>query len=194
MAAKKKNGMAGTVIFVILLAAVLIGAFLFITGKRNDAKLEAEVEVSEAEELLDRNLDGSDYPATPREVVKLYGRIVKCLYNEKVTERETEKLIAQLRKLYADELLFINPENEMTTLSAAEINSFQKEKKLIYSYTVDSADTIEYITDKEGERAVIGMYFTIKDGSEFTRSYESFVLDKNGSGRWKILGWKRTEQ
>lgn len=193
MAAKNKKGMAGTVIFVILLAAVLIGAFVLLTKKTNESKLEAEVTVSEAEEILDRNLDGSDYPVTPREVLKMYGRIVKCLYNEDVSERETEKLIAQLRKLYSDELLFINPEDEMVTLSAGEINSFRKAGNKIYSYTVDSADTIQYITDSEGERAVLNMYFMIKEGSDFERSYESFVLEKNENGRWKILGWKRTE-
>lgn len=190
---KKKNGTAGTVLFMIVVVAAITAAFMFITRGKESEKLEADVARTEVETLTEKNLAVA-YPQTPREVVKLYGRITKCLYNTELTDDEMKDLIGQLRYLYSDELLENNTEISMIAFTSSEKESFTAEKKEIFGYTVDSASKIRYLNDKGGERAVINMYFTTKTGSRFDRSYEEFVLRKDSEGRWKILGWRETEE
>lgn len=190
--AKKKDSLVGTIIFVAVIAIVIVGAFLIIANRGSDERVEIEAVETEAAELIDLNLDGAAYPATPREVLKLYCRLVKCLYSADLSDRETEKLVAQIRKLYSDELLYINPESEMVELAKNERDQYLDDEKVIYSYTVDSVANMDQVEDADGSRVALNMYFTIKTGSsKFDRSYERFILKQQENGRYKILGWKQ---
>ena len=62
---KKKNGPLGTIIFMVLFAAVVIGIYFAITrGKNTDTK-EIPAETSEADALIKRTWTGNILP--PRE-------------------------------------------------------------------------------------------------------------------------------
>ncbi|MBR4342581.1 MAG: hypothetical protein IKP88_07730 [Lachnospiraceae bacterium] len=190
---KKKNSPVGTIIFMVLLAGVIIGLYFMLTrGKENNETGEIPVESSEADLLIKKDLI-FDYPATPREVLKLYSRITKCLYNDELTDDQIKKLVQQVRLLYNTKLLENNSEEDQIKFLKGEISEYKKEKKIIYAYTIDSSNNTEYIKTTAGNTALIKMYFTLRAGADMKRTYEEFSLVEDSSGRWKIAGWKTVD-
>ena len=193
MSAKKKNGPVGTIVFMILFAAVVIGIYFAITrGKDNKSTKEIPTEVSEADTLIKKDLDW-EYPATPREVLKLYCRITKCLYNDDLTDEQIKKLVSQVRNLYSFDLLENNAEDEQIALIKGDRDEYKKEKKTIFNYAIDSANNIQYIDTNAGKTAVIKMNFTLKAGANMDRAFEEFSLIQEDSGRWKIAAWRMSQ-
>ena len=189
---KKKSGPLGTIIFMVLFAAVVIGIYFAITrGKNTDTK-EIPAETSEADALIKKDLDW-EYPATPREVLKLYCRITKCLYNDDLTDEQIKKLVSQVRNLYSFDLLENNAEDEQIAFIKGDRVEYKKDKKTIFSFAIDSASNIEYIDTKAGKTAVIKMYFTLKAGANMERSFEEFSLIRQDDGKWKIAAWRQSE-
>lgn len=192
--AKKKNGVLGTVIFLVILAAVVVGGFFYITGKKDPGKTEIAVNRTEKDILLDRTLTGKDYPATPREVLKLYCRLTKCIYNDELTDEEIRSLMRQIRKLYSAELLDANSEEEMYQYLLGEVKHYHDNKMSIHGYTVDAASRMRTINDSNGKHSVMNLYFTIREGNSFTKAYEEFALKEDeADGTWKIMGWRATD-
>lgn len=190
---RKKSGVGGTVLFVILMAVIIVGVYIMITTGEDNGKLEPEVKQTETEMLLDRDME-KDYPGTVREVVKVYCRLTMCLYNEEFDEEQVEALTRQLRCLYDEELLAENDEQTHFAGIKGDIAHYQSNKMSINSYTVDRASDIQYKTSDSGETAGINMYFTINENGSFKRSYQEFILRKDTGGKWKILGWRQTAE
>ena len=192
-AKKKKSSPVGTIIFMVLLAAVIIGIYLKVTSDKNNAdKSEIPAESSEADVLIKKDLDW-EYPATPREVLKLYCRITKCLYNDELTDEQIKKLVSQVRNLYSYQLLENNAEDEQIAFIKGDRDEYKKAKKTIFSFTIDSANNVEYINTKAGKTAIIKMYFTLQAGANMDRAFEEFSLVEETDGRWKIAAWKLSE-
>lgn len=187
---KRLQGRIGTIVFLVLLAVVIIGLFLRLTNREDNGKLEQRIETSEAQQLLAKDMV-NNYPSTAREVLKLYCRVTTCLYNDELTDSERDGLVDLLRALYSDELLANNDKETMYIFAESDAKEYKKNKKSINSYTIDPASKIEYISDKHSDRAVINMFFTLKNGNSFERSYEEFVLKVSDDGYWKILGWRQ---
>ena len=191
MSKSKGNGIAGTIIAIILMGSIIIGFYLMITRDKREGKLEPNVEVSEAQTLLARDMS-KDYPQTPREVVKLYCRITKCLYNEELSDKQIEDLVDMLRSLYSDELLTQNPRDDMIGLVRGEIKHYQSNGKVINSYSIDTSGDIEYNRSLNPAQAVVDIYFTIKEGADFNRAYEELMLIEAETNTWKIVGWRES--
>jgi hypothetical protein len=190
---KKKSGPIGTIVFMVLFAAVVIGIYFMITrGKDNKSTKEIPAETSEADTLIKKDLDW-EYPATPREVLKLYCRITKCLYNDDLTDEQIKKLVSQVRNLYSFDLLENNAEDEQIAFIKGDRDEYKKAKKTIFNYAIDSAQNIEYIDTKAGKTAVIKMNFTLKAGANMDRAFEEFSLIQEDSGRWKIAAWRMSQ-
>ena len=114
MKKKKKSGTLGTIIFMVILVALIFGCFFLAQKKSKEraeeqAKLEAQQ--TEAEKLIMMDIE-QKYPVTAREVIKLYNRILQCVHNDDVTDAEVKALAGQLRCLFDDEFF------------AAELHSF----------------------------------------------------------------------
>ena len=146
MSAKKKNSPVGTIIFTILLAAVIIGIYFAITRNKNNDTKEIPAETSEADTLIKKDLDW-EYPATPREVLKLYCRITKCLYNDDLTDDQIKKLVAQVRNLYSYELLENNAEDEQVLVEGVISNLIYKGDH--YSYVINTDFGQDFIVNDE---------------------------------------------
>ncbi len=190
---KKKSGPVGTIVFLVLLAAVIIGVYLKITGDKDEGTQEIPADVQEVDVLLKRDLI-FDYPQTPREVLRFYCRITKCLYNEDLSDEQIKKLVQQVRMLYSDKLLENNSEEDQIALIKGDREKYSKDKKTIYSYTIDSANNTEYIETKEGKTALLKLYFTLRAGANMDRAYEIFSLVEDSEKRWKIAAWKAADQ
>lgn len=189
---KKKFSLGGTIFFMVCCAAVIVGIYLAISRGKSETTEEIDITETEAGILLNKDLF-TDYPATPREVLKLYCRITKCLYNDELEPKTVEKLAKKIRELYSEELLAVNPETEMLGLLLGEIAKYREKKMTIYSYAIDSGINAKTITTSAGETKIFNMYFTLRSGGTMERAYEEFSLIKDSAGRWRIAGWRSTE-
>ncbi len=188
---KSTQSIIYTVIIMVMLAAVLIYAYFRMTHK----PAEEAVPKTKVEKLISRNLEGN-YPATPREVVKLYGEITKYLYNrseeQKMTDEQFEALFDQLRFLYDEELLAENPREEQLLRIKDDVAQYKKKSKTIMSYAVQKTSQIEFgkIDGKEAAGVVIS-FMTKASGEQPQKTYEKFLLRVNDEEQWKIMGWEQ---
>ena len=101
----KFKGLRG--ILILLFAAMAFaGIFFRLNNKQQGGSEEEEVvEATPIEIALERNLT-TNYPGTPKEVVKYFSEITQCYYNETFDDDEQlEALARQMLKLYDDELV-----------------------------------------------------------------------------------------
>lgn len=190
---KKKSGRAGTIILVLVLV-FFIGAMIkvFYGMVTDDGGPDKPVVRTETQKLIDKNLDMT-YPATEREVMKLYCKIVKEMYSGECSDEDVQDLYDQLRKLFDDELLANNPYNAQYDDLLGELESFTANEKRVINYAIEDEDDIKYGTYEGKEQALINITFSVKKGAKWQRVNEEFVLRKDDEGRWKILGWYKTE-
>ncbi len=175
----------GVIIAVVLVA--LVGGFYFYVsniGKDND-----DVVVSAVQNVLLRNLD-NDYPATPKELVKYYGDITKCLYNENYSEEQLAQMADKMIALYDDELAENNPRDQYIVDLKAAVKDFSDKNYTIISDTTSSSTDVEEYTHEGRKCASLYCTYSIKTGADYVSSKQVFVLRKeSGTGHWKILGF-----
>lgn len=193
---KSKKGTVATVIFIVLLAVVVFSLYFFVKNKANERareKAEKEAQPTEVSEILALNID-ANYPDTARTALRLYCRIVSAMLNEELKEGELMKLEMKLRMLFDDEFLANNPVNEQFDSLQLERNDYRDHNKKIDSYLVDSANNAEKKVIDERECYSILVNFIIKENGIANTLYEEFLLRRDDSGRWKILGWRRVSK
>ena len=181
----------GGIVLLIFIAAVIIGAFAFIANRTPKTPEEA-TEVTEQAELMNLNIT-SNYPSTPREVLKLYNRYMLCLYGTEgsgLTEDQVYALGRKMREMYDEELLASNPEDANLSSLSREIAVFRSDEKVMIQANVCDSNEVEYIDIKGASGALAETSYFVKQGSkEFSRTYQQFLLRKDESGNWKILGF-----
>lgn len=184
----KKIGMSlKTVICVAILAALIFGYYNYTSnrGKQTDTNTQAD----ELQTLLAKDLEEA-YPSTPREVVKLYSRIIKVLYDKELENSQVEKLGEQNLKLFDEELLAVNPQDTYFINLKSEIVKYKEEKSSITKYVIADSEDVEYWEDKEQSFASLTVTFSVKEKSSENKIKEKFLLRQDEEGRWKILGWE----
>ena len=80
------KGTKGTILLIIL-ACLVVGYYFYLSnnsGKKEEEPAAAEV-MTMTQKALSRNLQ-SNYPPSPREVVKYFSEITQCFYNEEHTD------------------------------------------------------------------------------------------------------------
>lgn len=189
---KKQTGIKILVIGVVLVGLVL-GYFYYLSNKKPKKDANDNVKITAVQEVLLRNLD-TNYPPTPREVVKYFCEIAQCLYNESYTEEEFAKLAAQVRRLYDDELLSINDGQQYLKNLKGDISRFQEDGVVISSYAPASSTDVDYFTQDGCSWAQMRCTFTLRKGTQLASSKEIFLLRKDGDGHWKVYGWTMDEE
>lgn len=179
-------------IFAFVTCLIVIGILMvFYQSKNNNlAALEDNEPKTESGKIAAKDLE-VDYPATPTEVVKLLGRINKCLYNSELAEEEQEKLLEQLRALYSQKLLEQNPPEEHKQNLVKELDEFSSKTYRIVNYTVDKSSSVKYETVEGQECAYLQVAYFVKNRKESksATSVQDYVLVKEDS-KWKILAFK----
>ena len=165
---------------------------------KRQAQLKVQVVAlpdTEVGRLLAKDLN-SKYPATPTEVVKLYWRINKCIYNEGMNDKEFDQLLEQLRTLYDEEFLSTegNSFEQMSAGLKTDKEQRQKNKETLSSYVVQKNNDITEaeIDGKLCATVATSVLVKPKKGKS-TKTYEQFMLRKNEQNNWKILGWKQID-
>lgn len=151
-----------------------------------------EVETSAVQDVLLKDLE-RDYPPTVREVIKYYNEIMNCYYTEKPTEEELKKLAEKAMELYDAELVNYQSEELYLEDLKAEIAAFEAADTVLSHVALSSSTAVDYYTYNGRECAQIRCIYTMRQKTNLMTIKEVYVLRKDDSGRWKILGWTPAE-
>lgn len=184
------------IMIVIVCVALLVGGYLFWENRNGNASSES-IELTKVQQLVTKDLT-KNYPATPREVVKLYNEIITCFYGEEYTEKELEKLVDMTLLLMDEELAANNPKEDYLKRVKAEIATFKLAERTIVSYTLESSNEVETGTIDGQESAVVQSSYFIKEqnsdsNNPYSKTYQDYLLRKDADGQWKILGFEKVK-
>lgn len=171
------------IIAVLVIMAIVVGFYEY-TAKKSDA---TQVSGKEYDVLVNKDLEYA-YPETPGEVVKLYARMVKCMYSGDLSDKELKKLMEKQRLLLADSLLENNPLDEQLERLKEDVKDYEDDDKSIITYKVASSDDVTYSKESGKQYAVLQATFTVKAEKKYEKTFEEFTLCKDKIG-WKITGW-----
>ncbi|HHU72958.1 MAG TPA: hypothetical protein GXZ21_13145 [Clostridiales bacterium] len=175
-------------IFVMSTIAVLVILLYHYLVNRTEVSIE---EPTEVEVLINKDLE-LYYPATPKEVVKLYSNMLQNLYTE-LEEDEYKALGLKMRELYDEELLEINSLDKHINQLSNEILEWKNAKRRIVNFSFDNdKDNLSRVEDGV-EYQINNVSYTFEERSKFIEDY-SFILRKDENNRWKILGWRLIPQ
>lgn len=184
----KKSGIKLMIIGIVLICLV-IGYYYYLSNKRVDSSKEKEVKLTAVQEALLYNFDRS-YPPSPKEVIKLFGQISQCFYNETYTEEEFLKLALQIQNLYDDELIANKTYDQYIEDLRSDVNRMKEQEIVISSYGTSSSTDVDYFSQDGYDWARLYCSFTLRRGTYLTVSNEVFLLRKDEEGHWKIYGWE----
>lgn len=179
-----------TTVVMLLIAALVVYAFVQVK-KRGD-KGAQNVEKTEVQKILDRDMEGN-YPANAREVVKFYNRIIKCFYNEELSEEQLNGLAGQIRYLFDVELLKLNPKELYLENLKADIASYKEAERTIINVTVQDYSDIRFETKGEDKTASLLCYYLMKEDKDSRKSYIRYYLREDEEGKWRILFWELSD-
>lgn len=191
---KRFTGSKGMVILIIL-ACLIIGYYFYLSNRstNNEETEQAEVEVmTMSQKALARNLE-SNYPPSPREVVKYFSEITQCFYNEDNDEETLEALGVQMRKIYDDELVANQTEEEYLNLLQQDIDEYKANNRTIASYSPSSSVDVETFSQDGYEWARLYCVYNIKQDSILYPTTICFILRKDENSHYKIYGWKKVD-
>ena len=173
-----------------LLAVFIIGGFFLVRsiGLKN---LEIKKSKTEVEKLMELNLD-DNYPGNAREVLKIYNRILKCCYNEELTDEQIKKLAEQNQKLFDEQLLEKNPLDQYVEKLKKDIKDYKDKKTTIANIAIQ--DLAEAEREERGGYKFCNLLvsYIVKDTKGLKTTNEKYYLREDDKGRWKILFWELT--
>ncbi|MCI5823165.1 MAG: hypothetical protein MR010_09065 [Lachnospiraceae bacterium] len=177
---------------VIICAGLVVGYYYYLSHRNDNNTTEDATKVTEVDKILQKDFD-EQYPTSPREVVKWYNRIITAYYGEEYTDEQLEEMADQARKLLDDELLQYNPKDTYLENLKKDIDNYKTLNKKIVQSSVSDSNDITYATVKGASCAYVNAYYFSKEGSNYSRTYQEFVLRKDSKGKWKILTFRLTE-
>ncbi|MCI7113538.1 MAG: hypothetical protein MR957_07835 [Lachnobacterium sp.] len=179
------------VILAIVIVAAICTAFYIVNNnsKKESAK---EAELTEIQKITTRNME-KDYPATPREVIKFYNRIIKCYYGRQYSDDELEQLADQALSMFDDDLLKKNEKESYIESVKSDAAQYEEDNKSISQTDVCDSNDVKYMTDNGDDIAYVTASYFIKNGSSYTKTYQKYVLRKDDDGDWKILTFYKIE-
>ena len=177
---------------VIICAGLVVGYYYYLSHRNDNNTTEDATKVTEVDKILQKDFD-EQYPTSPREVVKWYNRIITAYYGEEYTDEQLEGMADQARKLLDDELLQYNPKDTYLENLKKDIDNYKTLNKKIVQSSVSDSNDITYATVKGASCAYVNAYYLSKEGSNYSRTYQEFVLRKDSKGKWKILTFRLTE-
>jgi len=141
-------------------------------------------------EILQMDLE-TNYPKTPEDVIVFYGKILSGLFNEELSNDQTNMLEMQARELMDQELLENYPQAQYANDMSERIRQY---KKSGISYAIEAINQKKDITYnlKDGmEYAFVQQTYYTHRKSTYTKHKSEYTLRKSEDGRWMIytLTW-----
>ncbi|MCR5688536.1 MAG: hypothetical protein K6G58_11005 [Lachnospiraceae bacterium] len=188
---KRRNPARILIVFVVL-AIGIVGLFFYISNRSRIVAEGRQQQMTPVQEVLARNLD-TNYPPTPKEVLKFYSEITRCFYGEEYTDEELIRLATMSRRLFDDELVANQTDEQYLSALRMDIDSWKKDKKVISSYSVSSSTDVQEYSYGGFEWAQLYCIYSIRMGTNIAPIQEHFIMRKDSAGHWKILGWELVE-
>ena len=190
---KSKKKTAKTIVFMLVFSIVVIGLYFFIKTRTHPLAVESITSKTEVEKLLSKDITNS-YPSSPREVLKLYNRITKSFYNEGLKEEQIEQLANQMRYLYDDELLENKSYEDYLIDLKSDISEYQIAERTIINCVVEASSSVIYWESEKENYASIVANYMLKEGGDYSKIFEKFILRLDKDEKWKILGWDLSDK
>ena len=179
-----------TTMIIVILVLGLVAYYAYLSGKAKDERADATM--TAVESALARNLE-TDYPPTPKEVMKYYTDLMKCLYSEDTSDEEVDALAMKARELYDADLLAINESGSYLLKLRSEVADYRANKRQILRVNVASSTNVDYYEIDGFSFARLLVVFTMnEDGKPYTQRL-IFLLRRDDARRWKIYGWDLEE-
>ena len=179
---------AKTIIIVVVIAALIGGYYFYLSNKAQQK--EDDVQATAVQEVLMKNLE-TNYPPTPKEVVRYYSDISKCLYNEEYTDEQFEQMVDKMLALYDDELLEQNPREQYIEDLRADVILFETNGYTIESYSTSASTDVVFDKIDGREWAKLYCMYSIRTSKGVSSSQEVYELRKDlETGHWKIYGFQ----
>ena len=182
-----KSKQVRIVIIISVLVLALVGFYAYLSGKSRDRTTEQKMTALEL--ALSRDLV-NDYPPTPKEVMKYYGDIQKCLYGGEATEDEVDDLGMKLRDLYDAELLAQNELGTNLILLRQEVKDYRENNRRLTNFITAASTNVDYYSVDGYSFARMVCVMNINENGVSTSQRMVYLLRKEESSkRWKIYGW-----
>lgn len=181
-----KKSTTRTTIVLAFLILLVVGYFAYLSNR--DRYQNKEGSLTAVEKVLVRDLS-LGYPPTPKEVMKYYNEIIRCLYNDNCTEEQIEQLGAKAWELYDEELIANNDWDTYLIKLKAEIAEFKDKKRKITSMSLSASTDVKLYTLDGYEFARILSGYNVLEGSSSMPVNEAFLLRRDEEKHWKIYGW-----
>lgn len=188
------KGTKGTIILVIL-ACLIVGYYFYLSnnsGKRNEEPADGVEVMTMSQKALSRNLD-SNYPPSPREVVKYFSEITQCFYNEEHTDEELKDLALKIREIYDDELVANQTEEEYLDLLNRDIEEYRSNGRSISGYSPSSSMDVDFFSENGYDWARLYCIYDVKQDSLIYKTTLCFILRKDENSHYKIYGWEKQD-
>ena len=189
----KSVGNLKGVFVVLVLAGLIIAYSVHISNKTRGKEEDGAVKASVVTEILDRNLN-TNYPQTPKEVIKYFSEITQCYYNEEYTDDELVALADQMLRLYDPELAGFKSHDDYIADLKDDIAEYKFNNYTISSFAPSASTDVEYFSEDGCDWARIWCVYTIKSGKNYKPIQEVFILRKDEKSHWRIFGWKLVEK
>jgi len=187
---KKRN--IKNFIILLIVSLLIVSSFAYLSNRDRAADEEVD-KLTAVQEVLARDLS-SNYPPTPKEVLKYYSEITRCFYSEEYSDEELVKLAEKSRGLFDEQLLANQTEEEYIADLKNEIAIFKDADRLISSYSVAGSANVEYYHYEGAEWAMLNCIYSMRTEGKIKPTQEEFLLRKDADGHWKIFGWKLVEE
>ena len=184
------KGTKGMVILVFLVLLVL-GYYFYLSNRSMPEKTE-EISVETmtvSQKVLSRNLE-TNYPPSPREVVKYFSEITECYYNEEHTDEELRELGLKMREIYDDDLVANQTEEMDLSLLKSDVEEYKQNNRTISSFSPSSSVDVETFTKDGYECAKLYCVYDINQDGLLYQTTLCFILRKDEDAHYKIYGWK----
>ena len=190
---RKINPIRLLIVFITFIAAC-IGIFFYLSNRSEDTAEENRnpAVMTATQEVLARNLK-TNYPPTPKEVLKYYSEITRCFYSEKYTEDELVELALKSRELFDDELYATQTDEQYLVALQSDIEVYKEADRVISSYSVSSSTDVNEYHFEGRDWAQLYCIYSVREGTAITPVQERFLMRKDEDGHWKILGWQLVE-
>lgn len=187
---KMFKGTKGMVILVFLVLLVL-GYYFYLSNRSVPEKTE-EISVETmtvSQKVLSRNLE-TNYPPSPREVVKYFSEITECYYNEEHTDEELRDLGLKMREIYDDDLVANQTEEMYLSLLKSDVEEYKQNNRTISHFSPSSSVDVETFTKDGYECAKLYCVYDINQDGLLYQTTLCFILRKDENAHYKIYGWK----
>lgn len=190
---KKVKGIRGVVVVLVLAVLIVIYSRHIANISQGKEAEDVALNVTPVTEALTRNL-ATNYPQTPKEVIKYFSEITQCYYNEEYSDEQLVSLADQMLLLYDDELVAYKTHEDYILDLKSDISYYKDNGYVVSSFAPSASTDVEYFSQDGYEWARIWCIYTIKSGKEYKPIQEVFILRKDEKSHWRIFGWRLVEQ